>query len=505
MASIEELANSATELSKEGKFEEAVEYYDQVLAINDSVAEVHLNKGVALYKADEPERALECFLRAAELKPDLAAAHANCGNAFKELGRGAEAVASYEKALEVDPSMVHLWSSLANTLNAMGRFEDALDAASKGIKANSKPNPALHNERIFSFFKMNRSEEALEDVEAILKASSIESLTETQRELYSMVLAQEGSRLMRASKYKEALAYFERACEGDASSSNLFNYGVCLVHQEKDAEAVDVLERAAEADDGSNWRIPVSLGTIYVRGKDFDKAVDAFGVAMKNDVAKKQSTVNFNFAVALLNVGGRDQEAREPLEFVISVEPDNIVALNLLAMLLIQEEDYGGAIELLQRAAKLPGADKDATLHYNLGYAKLMLDNGDDALKSFEKALKISPDHEAAKSAIAALKPSGNSKRMSFRKKKKKEDKAQENPEPSLEEIVKMRPKFPDLSELELRKKIKAMTPLERAQALLGPAQPAFLRRPSMEGIKSGFVNIMAGVYDEITMENLAE
>ena len=100
---------------------------------------------------------------------------------------------------------------------------------------------------------------------------------------------------------------------------------------------------------------------------------------------------------------------------------------------------------------------------YNLGYAKLMLNKKDDALKMFQKAVEIDPESQQAKDAIDALT-------------------APAHP-------VTTHTDGTNLSEAELREIAKAGNdPAERAKVIIAPQRPGYLRRKSMESIVVGTV-----------------
>jgi tetratricopeptide (TPR) repeat protein len=494
MASLQALAQEASDLSAAGKHREAAAKYDAILKLNDSIAEVHINKGVALSQAGEARGALGAFQRAGELKPTLSNAHSNAGNMLRELGEHREAAKAYRAALKLDPSQAPWWTSLCNSLNACDKSDEASVAATEGLAAiRPKHFAALHNERIFAFFKLGRPDEAVDDVEAILEATPFAKLSDAQRQLYAMILSQTGGRLLGRGEAKQALPLLERACEGDASADNLFPYGVALLQLGREEEGRDVLQRSADKDP-DNWRVHVALGTALMRQQKFPDACKAFERALRHAEPKADPVVNFNYAVALMNAGGRDHEARAPLELVVAAEPDNHVALGLLGALLIASKDWKHAAEMLQRAAETKAGKDDATVHYNLGYARLMADQPEPALESFEESLRLDPKSEQAKLAVNALEPTAMARKERLTGKE-------------IEEAVKAARAKNAANPKQEKDMVRAMesatNPLERAKAMLSAQRPPFLRRMSMEGIQLGYVVAMAGAYDEMTLANL--
>ncbi|WPL14976.1 tetratricopeptide repeat protein [Thiorhodovibrio litoralis] len=70
---------------------------------NDQVPAYHCNHGVMLQALLRLEEALQAYDQALALKPDDAQAHFNRGNALKDLGRFDDALQAYEQALRIVP------------------------------------------------------------------------------------------------------------------------------------------------------------------------------------------------------------------------------------------------------------------------------------------------------------------------------------------------------------------------------------------------------------------
>ena len=98
-----ELYNKAYSLSSLGHLDEAVAYYDQVLAIEPGNTDAWNNKGVCLRKLGKLDDALACYDRATESDRRNASAWSNRGNCLYTLGRYSDALADLVKAVDIDP------------------------------------------------------------------------------------------------------------------------------------------------------------------------------------------------------------------------------------------------------------------------------------------------------------------------------------------------------------------------------------------------------------------
>lgn len=94
---------------------------------SDAVAEARraLAEGGRAWSTGRTETAAAAFSRAALLAPSLAQAHLNLGVALRRLGQLDAAIASYRRALAITEADAGLHSNLGNALRAAGRLEEA--------------------------------------------------------------------------------------------------------------------------------------------------------------------------------------------------------------------------------------------------------------------------------------------------------------------------------------------------------------------------------------------
>ncbi|MDH3827398.1 MAG: tetratricopeptide repeat protein [Desulfobacterales bacterium] len=66
----------------QGKFNECIDYYQEVLRVNPGYARVHNNLGAVLWRLGKIEEATVHFRKAVLLKPEYAEAHNSLGEAL---------------------------------------------------------------------------------------------------------------------------------------------------------------------------------------------------------------------------------------------------------------------------------------------------------------------------------------------------------------------------------------------------------------------------------------
>ena len=119
-------SNLGTALQAKGRFDEAVQCYQQALRLEPGMAEAAMNLGSVLAGKGENAQAEECFRQAIERKPELAEAWVNLGNMLQAAGRSDEALTCQDRAIALKPELVEARFNRGNVLFAKGRVDEAI-------------------------------------------------------------------------------------------------------------------------------------------------------------------------------------------------------------------------------------------------------------------------------------------------------------------------------------------------------------------------------------------
>ncbi|MDN5005286.1 tetratricopeptide repeat protein [Bradyrhizobium sp. GCM10027634] len=115
------------------RMSEALDDYDQALALRPDYVEAWNGRGLALAALDEPADALQSYDRAIELAPNYINAHIGRGVVLRALGRSEESLLATDRALAIDPYNAATLNSRANTLRGLGRLIEALACYERAI------------------------------------------------------------------------------------------------------------------------------------------------------------------------------------------------------------------------------------------------------------------------------------------------------------------------------------------------------------------------------------
>jgi tetratricopeptide (TPR) repeat protein len=151
-----------------GRFADAAAVYRQVVQMRPEDAETRNNLGAALADLGQLDDAVVCYHEALRLRPDFAHAHYNLGNALRLQGRLDEAVASYGRALQSRADFAEAHYNLGLALNSQGRYAEAITGHLQALRL--RPGYAqAHNGLGLALANSGRLAEALASYEEALR------------------------------------------------------------------------------------------------------------------------------------------------------------------------------------------------------------------------------------------------------------------------------------------------------------------------------------------------
>ena len=128
--------NLGEALRAEGKWQEAIDCYRRLLAVNPGYAVAHFTLGNVLGEVGEHEEAIDCYRRAIAIDADYSEAENNLGVACQALGRLNEALDSYRRVIAINAGHAEAHNNLGNVLADLGRLDEAAAGYRRAIEAN---------------------------------------------------------------------------------------------------------------------------------------------------------------------------------------------------------------------------------------------------------------------------------------------------------------------------------------------------------------------------------
>ena len=316
-------------LAQEGRLEEAVEAYQELLRISEiepsgwenmasalllldrteealaiterAVAEapwyreLQVLRGEALEKAGRLDEALLAYEKAIELRPEVPDNHWRHGSVALELGDEETAERDFRESLTQDPSFEEGRTALVRLLSRSGRAAEALAVAEEGEADSEMARVALSE----AYLASGRFDEA----RAIL-----EEVTRTNPD-NSQALALLGPVYGRSGELEKASSALERVMAlGVGAPDVRRNLALVYTRQGKTHAAIAQL-RAASVDAPENAAIWFALGNAYLSAKQGTASVEALEKALETRPGWPEAMFNLGLAYELTGARKKAAEA----------------------------------------------------------------------------------------------------------------------------------------------------------------------------------------------------
>lgn len=134
--SIEEHYRRGVEYTKQGKLDQALEEYNQVLALDPHHVKARSNLGLIYDRKGNYKRAIQEYKKALEVDPENVQVHFNLGAAYWGWGMYNQAEEEFERALELDPENAEAHYNLGVTYYKKGLYDQAVDEMKKALQLN---------------------------------------------------------------------------------------------------------------------------------------------------------------------------------------------------------------------------------------------------------------------------------------------------------------------------------------------------------------------------------
>jgi len=151
---------------EQGKYAEAIEQFQKVIASGKALASDHLNLGLALMQSNRLDEALGELTTAGRMDPKLVAADYNLGILYKRELRYPNAEAALKRVIAADPTEAAAWFNLGTVYFAQKKLEDALEAHKHVIDMGFGKGQNFYVASLFHTFtalvRLKRQDEAKE-------------------------------------------------------------------------------------------------------------------------------------------------------------------------------------------------------------------------------------------------------------------------------------------------------------------------------------------------------
>lgn len=148
---INELSSIGISLLQQGKFHDALEYFDKILTIDPNDVITLGNKGAALTQLNRHDEAITLYKKALEIESTNINVLNNLAASFFELGSIDESLQTLDKILELDPNNVDVLILKGKVLSESKRHNEAFSAFKKALEVEPKND----NAKKMSYYEIN--------------------------------------------------------------------------------------------------------------------------------------------------------------------------------------------------------------------------------------------------------------------------------------------------------------------------------------------------------------
>lgn len=153
---------------KQGKFNEAISFYNQAIKENNFNPKIYLLRGICQYKKDDKQAALMDFSQAIELDNNYNLAYHWKGYIYQELGNYSEALVNYNQEIAINPLNFFAYYKRGFTYEKLHQLFNALDDYNMANTINYDFFQLFYN-RGGIYYQLGDKESAIEDYNQALK------------------------------------------------------------------------------------------------------------------------------------------------------------------------------------------------------------------------------------------------------------------------------------------------------------------------------------------------
>ena len=203
-------------LLQDGKYEEAVQAYTEIIEQNPNYVVAYFYRGNAYCNIEQHNKAIEDYSKAIALDPQYVAAFNNRGVAYRNIEQYDKAVEDYSKAIELDPQNAAAFYNRGIAYDEMKQYNKAVENYSKAITLDPQNAVAYYN-RGNIYCNIEQYNKAIEDYNKAIELDPQNAAVFNNR----------GNAYCNIEQYDKAIEDYSKAIELDPQNAGAFyNRGV---------------------------------------------------------------------------------------------------------------------------------------------------------------------------------------------------------------------------------------------------------------------------------------
>lgn len=331
----------------------------------------------AEYKEDYAT-AVEKLQQALTLSGNDVMIYTKLAGVYSEMGEYDKALETYSKVLELKPSDGYVYLSIGSIYENQGKYLEALQAYNKVAE--------MCPEYLYNYLNIANVQYQLRDYKSAIenynKFLSTYSQHQDARENLASSYVSDGD-------FDKAVKEYETLyTKNPTAFKNFSNYGLALFQTKNYDKAVEFLEKAVEADP-DNTSAHINLALSYQELGKNDLALGQYDVVFRQQPSLH--SVRFDYGNLLADMG-QDEPAVENYKIYIANYPNDARAYQNIGIVYKRLNQLDNTIANYEKALELQKDNRDADLVEDLAECYHLKHDYTNALKYYNEALLTKKD-----------------------------------------------------------------------------------------------------------------
>jgi tetratricopeptide (TPR) repeat protein len=296
------------------------------------------------------------------------------------------AIRDYQAYLALRPKRVEARSNLGAALARLGRYGDAIEQYKRALALDGR-NQVIRFNLAAAYYKTARLVAASKELEAIVAA-------QPEDKNAVLLLADCNLRMCEFKRVVELLTPVETAAPENRAVAYML--GMALINDKQLDRGQERIERILR--DGDSAEAHAMIGTTYLIGAEYDKALNEFKLAVELD--PKLPYVNSFYGQTLVRMGA-NEEAMAAFRRELQINANDFDSCLHMGVLLKQDQKLDEARDFLEWALTLRPNEPNA--RFFLAIIDVAQSKLNDALPALEQLVKDAADFVQAHVMLATV------------------------------------------------------------------------------------------------------
>jgi tetratricopeptide (TPR) repeat protein len=394
---------------KLGNTLEAKEHLEKAKELAPSDEEVRVQLGEVYERDNESEKAAEEYKQAAKLGGAQVPVLLKLADTYRKEGNEGKFIETAEQTLAIDPKhpdlhfeLAVIYEKKANEANAAESnlwFTKAVERAYQA--AMLAPNNAKYRLKLADLYAKQGKLKALKEYEDAIALAPDSAEAYAGRAAFMLNYQFGGTQKALLYRPEDILADLQQAIQLEPNlASAHYSLGVVYDRMGDIDKAISEFETTVKLDE-TNYKAQLYLAEKYANSNQPMKAIDAFAKAIKYDRNNVEALKDFAFLTLKYNEEKGWRDAKSVLERALELSKDDPEALMNYGYTLYLDKNFSGAIANYLHALQFD--PNSVQIHYNIALAYDANGQKTLALEEWRKVVDLDPDGRFGMTALERI------------------------------------------------------------------------------------------------------